>query len=116
MINDRVLALFATLSGLSEDEVMESRYLCDMSMADIARMLPENTDCCGGKKEYAAAALAYYRYVMWSMTEAGTDVKVGDISVRSDRERLEYAERIWNEALSQLGEGLDDTFVFRCFS
>ena len=113
MLNDRVMAYFAALSGLSCEELFERRYLCEMSMVDINRMLPENADCCGGRKEYAAAALAYYRYVLWSIADGDTDVKVGDVSVKSDSERLAYAERILNDALSLLGEGLGDNFVFR---
>ncbi len=116
MDKDRVIELFATLSGLSEDEVGEYRYLCGISMAEISRMLPENAHGCGGREEYAAAALAYYRYVLWSVTECGGNIKVGDVSVGSESKRLEYAERIWKEALSQLGAEPNDSFVFRSFT
>ncbi len=115
MDTDRVIAVFAVLSGLSEDEVREQRYLCEMSMDEITERLPEGKSC-GGREEYAAAALAYYRYILWRMSDGGGQIKVGDISVSSGRERLEYAERIWKEALSRLGEGMDEDFVFRTVS
>ena len=116
MDTDKVFAVFAKLTGLSENEGREHGYLCDMSIDEITARLPEGDISCGGRAEYAAAALAYYRYVLWSMTDAAANIKVGEITVGAGKDRLKYAERICREALSRLGGDMDDGFVFRTVS
>ena len=85
MDTDKVFAVFAKLTGLSENEAREHGYLCDMSIDEITARLPEGDISCGGRAEYAAAALAYYRYVLWSMTDAAANIKVGEITVGAGR-------------------------------
>ncbi len=102
---ERVKDHFIGLSGLSEEEAAPRRFLCEMSLDDIGEMLPESpSQDMQEKAEYAAAALAYYRFILGLMTSGGTDsVTVGQVSVHYSPDRLEYAERLYNEALARLG-------------
>lgn len=111
---ERVLDIFGRLSGLPEDLVREQDYLCEISADNIGARLRCPAEQCGGKAELAAAALAYYRFVLWSVTDGGAErIKVGDISVQSGSGRLIYAERLYNEALAELKDCIaDDGFVF----
>ncbi len=111
---ERVLDIFGSLSGLSEEFVKEQSMFCEMSAESISSRLTCPAEKCGGKAEFAAAALAYYRYVLWTLTDGGAEgIKVGDISISSGKSRLGYAERLWSEALNEL-KGLitDEGFVF----
>jgi len=109
-----VMELFGQLSGLSEDRVRTYRSLCEASAKHIRQLSDGIDDSGGGKTAFAAAALAYYRYVLLSMTDGSAgSVKVGEISVQGGENRLRYAERLYREALAQLGSGLaDEEFVF----
>lgn len=111
MERESVLALFEKLSGLSEDEGREYRFLCDTAMEKITS-LAGTTESTSGQQELAAAALAYYRYVLLSMTDGGVAVKVGEVSLRQGEERLRYAERLCKEVLSQLKGYTGEEFVF----
>ena len=114
MDTDRVIAVFAVLSGLSEDEVREQRYLCEMSMDEITERLPEGKSC-GGREEYAAAALAYYRYVLWCITDGELNqIKVGELSSkRNGSAEIDAAEKLCRQAFSDIADLLEhDGFVF----
>lgn len=110
---ERVLEIFGSLTGLDEPSVTEYRFLCEMAFGNIkGRLKKTETEEDGGRADFAAAALAYYRYVLLSVTEAGT-VTVGEVSVRNQAERLEYADRLLLEALADIRElAEDDGFVF----
>ena len=85
-----------------------------MSADNISARLRCPAEQCGGRAEHAAAALAYYRFVLWSMTDGGAEgVRVGDISVQNGKSRLLYAERLFNDALDGLNGCIgDDGFIF----
>ena len=110
---ERVLGIFGSLTGLDEPSVTEYRFLCEMAFENIRnRLMDPETEEDGGRADFAAAALAYYRYVLLSVTEAGA-VTVGEVSVKNQAERLEFAHRLLQEALSELQElSMDDGFVF----
>lgn len=110
---ERILEIFAGLSGLPEDEVSPYRFLCEVSAEHIRRLCTDSGKENGGKAEFAAAALSYYRFILWSMTEGGMkEMKIGDVSVKNNETRLMYAERLYKEALAGLGKCLDEDFVF----
>ena len=115
MDTDRVLSIFAVLTGLSGRSMEEQRYLCGLSAAEVAEMIGEGADISCDRVEYAAAALAYYRYLLTAVSDPSSEIRVGEISVKKDASRLEYAERLYKEALADIGVSTDDDFVFRAF-
>ena len=103
---ESVFALFQKLSGLSEDEGGAYRFLCEEAIAKVVSV-SEHTRSCGGQRELAAAALAYYRYVLLT-----TAVKVGEVSIRKSENCLRFAEKLYKDAMAQLGGYAGEDFVF----
>ncbi|MBR2177148.1 MAG: hypothetical protein IJ861_09425 [Clostridia bacterium] len=114
---EKVFAIFCRLSGLNEEESVGLRFICESSLDHVRSRLKCGVDIrhfCG-RIEYAAAALAYYRYVLWGMTDgAGNEIKVGDISVKGRGiAQLEAAEKFCKEAFDSLSSIISDNhFVF----
>lgn len=110
---ENVLRIFGSLSGLDEPAVTQYRYLCDMAFDNIAsRLRDAESQQDGGRADFAAAALAYYRYVLLCVTDPG-GITVGEVTVRDQGQRLEYADRLMKEALADIRELADDReFVF----
>ncbi len=113
---ENVTEIFCRLSGLDSDGALKFRFMCESALEHIVRKTrgAENIQRCG-RFEFAAAALAYYRYVLWSMTNGeGDDISVGEISVKKSASRqLKAAEKLCCEAfqgISDIYEG--DDFVF----
>lgn len=110
---EKVVEIFAGLSGLSEEEVCPYRFLCELSAGHIMRSCTGIGRENGGKAEFAAAALSYYRFILWSMTEGGAkEIRVGEMTEKNSENRLAYAERMYKEALAELGKDADGDFVF----
>ena len=110
---EKVVEIFAGLSGLSEEEVCPYRFLCEVSAEHIRRLCMDTGREYGGKAEFAAAALSYYRFILWSMTEGGAkEIRVGEMTEKNSENRLAYAERMYKEALAELGKDADGDFVF----
>ena len=53
---ENVLELFAKLSGLSEEELYQARFLCEMAMEHIRSRCTGNEEEEGGRQSFAAAA------------------------------------------------------------
>ena len=115
------MRIFCRLSGLDYEEAADFRFMCDTALSYIMSRIKHGSDtrCYGGRINFAAAALAYYRYVLWSLTDgAANEVKVGEISVKhGGSSELEAADRLCREALADLGEILEsENFVFNSFA
>ncbi len=108
---ESVLRLFEKLSGLSEEEGRAYSFLCELAVQKISAMVGSHK-ADGGQQVLAAAALAYYRYVLLSVSDNSGAVKIGEVSLGKDNERVCYAERVYKEALAELGVGALDEFVF----
>ena len=70
----------------------------------------------GGRAEYAAAALAYYRYTLAVLTDGNaSEVKIGDITVKSvGMDAVDAAEKLCRDAFDRLQDCLEDnSFVFK---
>lgn len=112
---ENVMRMFGKFAGIDEDDVTEYRFLCESSVENIsAKTLVTETENDKSRLEYAAAVLAYYRYVLLSFTdESGGSITVGEISIKNPEKRLEYAERMLKEALDDIKAITgDNDFVF----
>lgn len=114
---EKVMDLFSRLTGLAPDECTALRFMCEAAASQVRSMRKDQKKqhhC--EKYDYAAAALAYYRFVLWSLTNGdGSEIRVGDISMRENsKQRLDAAEKLCREAF--IDAGLTDAgsgFVFR---
>ena len=112
---ENIISVFSRLSGSDEETSVNFRFMCETAKDYITAHLKPNSDTssCGSKLEFAAAALAYYRYILWSDTENGENITVGDISVKSSAERLEKAYKIYQQAVEDISDIFDNgCFVF----
>ena len=110
-----VFLLFSRLSGLQKEDSLKFRFLCETAYDYILAHLKQEAslDKCGSRLEFAAAALAYYRWILWSLTESGDDITVGEISVKPSSQKIEYALHICRQALGDIADVFDsDEFVF----
>ncbi len=103
---DTVTEIFGKLSGLDPRELAGFQFLC-ISAADtlVQNIVSDGIDDhYQGKIEFAAAALAYYRYVLWLMSSCD-DVSVGEISVKkSTASRLDAAKKLFDEAVQNISD------------
>lgn len=118
MDRDNVLVLFCRLTGLDSTAAESFDFMCDTACDYVLSRIKDKADIsgCGGALELAAATLAYYRYVLWGLTEgSANEVKVGDISVKaSGAAILDCASRLCREAFDEIAPYLEDVgFVFR---
>ena len=112
---ENIISIFSRLSGIDEESSVTLRFSCENTRSYIISHIKPDIDICGcsGKLEFAAAALAYYRYILWSDTENGENITVGDISVKSSAERLEKAYKIYQQAVEDISDIFDNgCFVF----
>lgn len=91
--------------------------LCAEAAAEISQKLSSTSYETDSSAIFAAAATAYYRYMLLRCMEDGgvTDFKAGDVTVtKSTQCVMEAAQRIKQEALIAVSPLLcDDGFVFR---
>ena len=112
-----VVDIFTRLSGLTAEDIIKFRFVCLNAYEYVKSHTKSGTDMSvyGGRLTFAAAALAYYGYILWCMTDVdGSEIKTGDISVKPDAEKqLTSAEKLCRNAFSAIGEVFDDgSFVF----
>ena len=111
---------FIKLSGLDETSVLELDHLLAKSAGDIEGMVDQSVDINkhAGRLYYAAAALAYYRYIVSNLTRADNleYISAGDIKISHNNERLlEVARELKDDAINSLNDLKKgcDAFVFK---
>lgn len=114
---ENIFDIFCRLAELDKDSSVRLLFLCEGAMRYVMHRLTDPAAVeCGGRTEYAAAALAYYRYVLLSLTdgEAG-EIKVGDITVKQNGcDKAEAAEKLCRDAFAQITDLTgDNEFVFK---
>lgn len=112
---ENIISVFSRLSGSDEETSVNFRFMCENAQDHIISHIKPNSDTssCGSKLEFAAAALAYYRYILWSVAESGGDITVGDVSVKSSSAVLANAQRICEQAFADISDVFDNGyFVF----
>lgn len=113
-----IFDIFCRLAELEKDNSVRLRFLCEGSMRYVLHRITDKSklECDSGRAEYAAAALAYYRFVLLSLTDGnGSEIKVGDISVKqSGFEKISAAEKLCRDAFAEITDLIgDNDFVFK---
>ncbi len=114
---EKVIDIFCRLSTLTAEDIIKFRFICETAMDNVNSYIKDNidTDAYDGRLCFAAAALAYYRYVLWSLSDGkGDELKLGDFSVKpSSEKRLDSAARLCREAFNSIKDIVNDNgFVF----
>ena len=106
-----IMKLFHGLSGISYRICSGLAFMCEMAKTSIENGITDTARAQQYKYqlEYAAAALAYYRYCLWSYSTDSEEVKIGEVTVKtSTREQTEAALILYNEALKNIAVVFDD--------
>lgn len=99
---DRVVDAFLVLAG--ENALKEGRVLCNTSAETLESWLDHSKDIALGQDSlnYAAACMAFYRHTLKNAGD-GTNIKAGDITVRSDSNAtVEYAKNLMDDAVKSV--------------
>lgn len=83
MNGQQVFQRFCELTGLSYNDAQQYRWLCINAADELNEMLVSNIDMqkCSSRLSVAAAAIAYYRYIIFAENSNVTSFKAGDLTV-----------------------------------
>lgn len=111
-----VVDIFGRLSGLSAEDILKFRFMCRTSYEYVNSHIKSGTNMSvyGGRLCFAAAALAYYRYLLWSLTDGRDEIKIGEVSVKPvSGKQIEAAEKLYKDSFSAVSDVMcDEGFVF----
>lgn len=97
----QVLKRFELLSGLQGDELSRYSELCRQAAEEIrAGLKVSESTLLDGEKlrlSYTAAALAYYKYCLYTSASQPVSFSAGEVSVNMGSQRLESAKKIFDE-------------------
>ncbi len=114
---EEILLIFTKISGLTEEDATNYRFLCEAAISYVEARLKENISLSKYTKSlnYTAAATAYYRYTLMKVSDGtGTEIRVGDIiSKRNAIDQANSAEELCRQAYNDISEILKDNgFAF----
>lgn len=114
---EKVIDIFTRLSSLEPSDVIKFRFMCETATEYLNSHIKQDIDTSGydGRLCFAAAALAYYRFILWSVTDSnGEEIKIGEVSVKPITDKqITAVEKLCADAFDSIGEILtDDGFVF----
>lgn len=102
----QVLKRFELLSGLQGDELSRYSQLCRQAAEEIReRLTVSESTLSDGEKlrlSYTAAALAYYKYCLYTSASQPVSFSAGEVSVNMGSQRLESAKKIFDEEYAGL--------------
>lgn len=113
---EKVLGAFSLLAELDEEAARAASTVVELAVAELSSMLAKET-CTESEHDricHAAAALAYYKYVLLESTRLG-GISVGDVKVNApSAATLAIAKALKDDALGAVYDLIDSsTFAFR---
>ena len=112
-----ILERFALIANLTLEEASPWYRTCEDAMYEIESKLKPNVDkeTNGRRLNIAAAALGFYKYVLYRASGCGMDsFSAGDINIKSDKKTsVDMAYKVWQDAKRNVADILeDDNFLF----
>lgn len=107
---DEVLRRFARLAGLTEQQALDWNDICGDAylLLEAQRKFPCLPNQSGDLVCAAAAALAFYRYVLHRNAAAEPDFSLGDFKMAHNHKGVEFARQFWLQALKDAAPLLKD--------
>ena len=99
---DTVVDIFTSVAG--DNETANGRVFCRSAIGMLEEMLDNKKNLSGNSYQicYAAACVAYYRYILHKNTGA-LDIKAGDITVNDCSDNVsEHAKNLMSDALNSI--------------
>ena len=113
-----VLRRFKILSGLEGEKLSRYSFLCSDSITEMNSKLrfPEEnlSDAQKLRLSYAAGALAFYRYCLYTSVSEPESFEAGEVRVTNRKNKAESAGRLFEEECKGISEILkDSSFYFK---
>ncbi len=111
------LERFAIIAGLSMDDISPWIPICEDAYDEIKRHLRDETDEDANSRRLnvAAAALAFYRYILYKVSGGGMEsFSAGELRIKTNGETsVKMAYNVWKDAKNAVADLLtDDDFMF----
>lgn len=112
-----VLRRFELLSGLKGEDLSRYTELCREASEEMtARLKVSEDSLTSGERlrlSYAAGALAFYKYCLYSAVSEPDSFSAGEVSLSMNGKKIDAAKRLYEEECKGLGRVLsDDGFYF----
>lgn len=112
-----ILERFAIIASLSMDDISPWIPLCEDACEEIKRHLKEgiSEEENARRLNVAAAALAFYRYVLYRTSGGGMEsFSAGELRIKTNAETsVKMAYNVWKDARNAVADLLtDDDFMF----
>ncbi len=112
-----VLRRFELLSGLEGKDLSRYTELCKEASEEMtARLKVDEESLTSGEKlrlAYAAGALAFYKYCLYTLISEPDSFSAGEVSVSMSDKKADAAKRLFEEECKGLGRVIsDDGFYF----
>ena len=113
-----VLRRFKILSGLEGEKLSRYSFLCSDAITEMnskLRFSEENlSDAQRLRLSYAAGALAYYRFCLYTHVSEPESFEAGEVRVTNRKDKAESARRLFEEECKGISEILrDSSFYFK---
>ena len=113
-----VLNRFALISRLEPEEVSKWTVLCVDAMQYLKQRLVVDTELCEAdmkRLSNAAAALAYYKFTLYSPSAAVKSFTAASLTVSMGEDEKQRAKNLWQEEQSFVSDlvRFDDDFCFK---
>lgn len=115
---DKILERFAIISNLSAEESQKWSPLCEEAWLEITSNLKDgvNQEENARRLNSASAALAFYRYILYSTSNSGgaESFAAGELRIKTDTSRMiNNAKKVWQDAKRSIADILkDENFMF----
>jgi len=114
---EEVLEKFGIIANISVPEISQWSIICEEACEEIKRHLKSGVDINENSHRLnsAAAALAFYRYILYSSAIGNTEsFTAGEIRVKNNATAaVQIAYKVWIEAKQSINDLLEDNeFVF----
>ena len=113
-----IIKRFSIIFGLSSDEIAPWTSICEDACIEIRKNLRENVveEDHSRRLNAAAAALAFYRYILYSTSNSGgaESFAAGELRIKTDTSRMiNNAKKVWQDAKRSIADILkDENFMF----
>ncbi len=113
-----VLRRFKILSGLEGEKLSRFSFLCSDSITEINSKLRVSVDSLSDAQRlrlsYAAGALAFYRYCLYTSVSEPESFEAGEVRVTNNKDKAASARRLFEEECKGISEILMDSgFYFK---
>ena len=111
----QVFQRFIELTGLTQEEAEQYRWLCNNAVEELEEMLVKGIDkeACSGRLSATASAIAFYKYSVISQGSNVNSVKAGEVTVNCTPLKT-YAQEYLNQCMKSIAPFIKDSnFMFR---